>query len=159
MIDPCEFDLEKNVRAAPYELRYYPDFDYMQVSCTLLEYFEKYHDWPPQKRKLIDRVKASIADEGLRNPLMVEWYTQDPRWPVRWMTTIGNNRHVALHELGVKGCPALILFPTEMEVPELSGDYEVRSFLSALALFDAAHPWWHSRTMWKFCPSLVPPCA
>jgi len=156
MTDACSFDYERQIRPAPFQLRFYSDFDYMQVSCTLLEYYELYHDWPPSKRKLIDRVKSSIADEGMRNPLIVEWYTQDPRWPVRWMTTVGNNRHVALHELGVKGCPALICFPTSIDTPELSGDYEELSFLAALARFDAAHPWWHSVALKQFAPCLIP---
>jgi len=157
-MDPCAFDIERQVRPEPYQLRFYPAFDYRQVSCTLKEFEQDHGGIPEAKAKLVERVKGSIAKEGLRNPLIVEWYTEDPRKPLRWMVTIGNNRYMALDELGFETAPALILFPTNKTVPELSGDYEVLPFLAALARFDATYPWWNSAAMRGFVPSLVP-CA
>ena len=162
--DACAFDNEKLVRDdIPFQLRFYKNFDFRQVRCTLYEHKEVFGEVPRHKRVLVDRVKNSIAQEGMRNPLIVEWY---PRaHPVkqdfpRWLCTIGNNRYVALDELGVEGCEALVLYPEHPKevVPELSGDYEVLSPLAALARFDATYPWWNSHALRKFFPTLVPKC-
>jgi hypothetical protein len=159
MRDPCAFDNERLVRPEPFELRYYDVFDYRQVSCTLDEFQQDHGFIPEPKRVLVDRVKNSIAKDGMRNPLIIEWFTQDPSLPLRWLSTIGNNRYMALQELGVAAVPALVIFPTSVTgVPELSGDYETLDFMSALALFDASHPWWNSAALRGFCPSLVPRC-
>jgi hypothetical protein len=156
MIDPCAFDNEGLVRDLPFQLRFYPNFNYRQVTCTLYEHREVHGEVPPHKRVLIDRVKNSIAQEGMRNPLIIEWYPQDSP---RWLCTIGNNRYVALDELGVEGCEALVLYPLREITPPLSGHYEVLPFMTALARFDATYPWWNSETMRKFCPPLVPRCV
>lgn len=158
-MDPCAFDNEGLVKPQPFELRFYPTFDIRQVACTLREYQRNHGGIPEGKAKLVERVKGSIAKEGLRNPLIVEWFTEDPRKPVRWMVTIGNNRHMALEDLGMFHVPVLVLFPTSEAVPELSGDYESLPFLTALARFDATYPWWNSATMRSFCPSLTPRCV
>ena len=158
-MDPCAFDNERLVRPQPFELRYYPMFDYRQVNSTLAEYSEEHGAIPQAKRILVDRVKQSIACEGVRNPIIVEWFTQDDRYPLRWLTTIGNNRYIALDELGKESVAALILFPTGVGVPPLSGRYDVRDFMSALALFDATYPWWNSMAMRGYSPGLVPRCA
>lgn len=159
-MDACAFDNERLVRPEPFELRFYPAFDYKQVSCTLKEYKELNNgQLPPQKAKLVERVRVSIIEDGLRNPLIVEWFTQDHRYPLRWLTTIGNNRYVALESLNVKVVPALIIHPKHIITPELSGDYEALDFMAALSLFDAAYPWWNSKQMCRFCPGLAPRCA
>lgn len=163
--DPCAFDNEKFVREdEPIEFRFYKDFDYRQVACTLYEHKEVFGEIALPKRKLVERVRTSIAAEGMRNPLIIEWYPK--AHPVksdfpRWLCTIGNNRYVALDDLGVKGCEALILYPkhpTEI-VDELSGDYEVLRPLAALARFDATYPWWNSHALRGVFPSLVPKCV
>lgn len=163
MIDPCAFDNEKLVRDPPFQLRFYPNFNYRQAACTLAEFERDNGGIPEAKEKLVDRVMQSIARDGMRNPLIIEWMTDDPHKPVRWLTSIGNNRWLALDRLGVEGCEALVIHPTvngepDTQLPELSGDYEVLPFMAALARFDATYPWWNSHTMRKFCPSLVPRC-
>ena len=158
-MDPCAFDNEKLVRPQPYELRFYPALDLSQVSCTLLDYEKEHGAIPPHKRKLVDRVKGSIAEEGLRNPLIVEWFTQHPDTPLRWLTTIGNNRYIAMRELGRQHAEALVIHPTGTMVPLLSGAYGVLDFLPALALFDATYPWWNSEALRGYAPQLVPRCV
>lgn len=162
-MDPCAFDTEGQVRAEPYQLRFYPAFDYRQVACTLREYERDHGGIPESKVKFVERVKGSIAKEGLRNPLIVQWYTEDPRKPLRWMVTIGNNRYVALEELGFETAPTLLIWPTTSDMqplplPPISGDYEELPFLTALALFDATYPWWNSAVMRRFVPHMVPRC-
>jgi len=154
-MDPCAFDNERLVRPQPFELRYYPMFDYKQVNSTLAEC----PTIPQPKRVLIDRVKQSIACEGVRNPIIVEWFTQDDRYPLRWLTTIGNNRYIALDELGFESVAALVIWPQHVLTPELSGRYKALDFMTALALFDASYPWWNSATMRSYSPGLVPRCA
>lgn len=160
MIDPCAFDNEGLVRDLPFQLRFYPNFNYRQAACTLKE-TELLHGGsiPERKEKLVDRVQQSIARDGMRNPLIIEWMTEDPRKPIRWLTSIGNNRWLALDRLGVEGCEALVIYPLCEDTPPLSGDYEVLPFMAALARFDATYPWWNSETMRKFCPPLVPRCV
>lgn len=162
LTDPCAFDNEKLVVDQPYELRFYPAFDYTQARCTLLEHLERFGSLPTLKVPLVARCQASIEKEGMRNPLIIEWYSKShpmvqEDW--RWLCTIGNNRYVALRNLGVTRCKALILYPTDKQVPPLSGDYEVVSFMSALSLFDATHAWWNSQALRSFCPSLAPKCV
>jgi hypothetical protein len=167
--DPCAFDNEAYVREDhPIEFRFYRDFDFRQVACTLYEHKQVFGEIPLPKRKLVERVRTSIAAEGMRNPLIIEWYPK--AHPVksdfpRWLCTIGNNRYVALDDLGVKGCEALVLFPTRPTVANpgnptpLSGDYEVLRPLAALARFDATYPWWNSHALRAVFPSLVPKCV
>lgn len=160
-MDPCAFDNEKLVRdnRVPLQFRYYPAFDFRQVSCTLREFQRDHGGIPESKAKLVERVKGSIAEEGMRNPLVVEWFTEDPRKPLRWMVTIGNNRYLAIDELGWETCEAMIVWPTDTVVPELSGDYETLPFLVALAHFDATYPWWNSENFRRAFPTLVPRCV
>ena len=163
--DACAFDNEAYVREDhPIEFRFYRDFDFRQVACTLYEHKETFGEIPLPKRKLVERVRASIAAEGMRNPLIIEWYPK--AHPVeshkpRWLCTIGNNRYVALDSLRAKGCEALVLYPKHPKevVPELSGDYEVLRPLAALARFDATYPWWNSHALRAVFPSLVPKCV
>lgn len=158
-MDPCAFDNEGHVRPEPFQLRFYSALPMDAVSSTLKETLAETGGLPESKARLVKRVKGSIAKEGLRNPFIVEWFTQDPRLPLRWLVTIGNNRYIAVEELGWTHIPALVLFPTDKQVPELSGDYEVLDFMAALARFDATYPWWNSEAMRRFCPPLVPRCV
>lgn len=158
-MDPCAFDNEGLVKPQPFSLRFYPAFDIRQVTSSLKESIVQHGGIPERKAPLIERVKGSISRDGLRNPLIVEHYTQDERYPLRWMVTIGNNRYIALEELGMFHVPVLVLFPTDRAVPDLSGDYEELPFLLALARFDATYPWWNSAALCRFCPPLVPRCA
>lgn len=153
MIDPCAFDNEGLVRDLPFQLRFYPNFNYRQVACTLAEFERDNGGIPEAKAKCVNRVKQSIARDGMRNPLIIEWEQG------RWMVTVGNNRWLALDRLGVEGCEALVIYPLCEPTPTLSGNYEALPFMAALARFDATYPWWNSETMRKFCPPLVPRCV
>lgn len=96
----------------------------------------------------------------MRNPLTVEWFDpwddNDSSPNKTWSIRIGNQRAVAALMLGWEEVPALIIAPREIEVLEgcrpISPD-------SALALFDASHPWWHSYLLRKYHPNLIPRCA
>ena len=154
MIDPCAFDNEGLVRDLPFQLRFYPNFDYRQAFCTLAEFERDHGGIPERKAKLVDRVQQSIAREGMRNPLII-------RGDNNVVGSIFASLHtdIALDRLGVEGCEALVIYPTTVDTPPLSGHYEVLPFMAALARFDATYPWWNSETMRKFCPPLVPRCV
>lgn len=158
-MDPCAFDNEGLVKPQPFELRFYRALDMNAVSSTLQETLDEMGALPEGKERLVERVKGSIEREGLRNPFVVEWFTQDHYTPLRWLVTIGNNRYVAMKQIGYTVIPALVLFPTEIDVPELTGRYEVLDFMAALARFDATYPWWNSAALRAYCPPLVPRCV
>lgn len=156
-------------REQPYELRYYPAIPLDSLASPLTHAFKCQREYPPQNVKSIAAIKDSIAQSGMRNPLIVEWYNP---WNDResaaekfWGIRVGNQRAAALLELGEVNAPALVIVPLRsvsdpaplVEPP--SGSYRVVSFMDALALFDAAHPWFHSYILRKFRPDLVPPAA
>ncbi len=163
--DVCVFEGEGLVRDPPYELLYYPALPLEGLGNPLL----RMDKLPDVKRKLVDRVKASMQMEGMRNPLTVEWFGHndignEPMWSIR----IGNNRHAALLEMGCHNAPALVIVPLveprrydefQYAANPPSGDYVPVDFMSALALFDASHPWWHSPLLKLWRPDLVPPAA
>lgn len=151
--DACAFDNEGLVRDIPFQLHFYPRFNYRQVACTLKEFERDHGRIPEAKEKLVQRVMRSIARERMRNPLIIEWEQG------RWVVTVGNNRWIALERLGVLVCEALVIHPTEIDTPLLSGAYITLPFMTALARFDATCPWWNSATMRAFCPPLVPRCV
>jgi hypothetical protein len=146
-------------RDLPYELRYYPALTIDQVYTPLLSRW-KGVGFPQHNRQMVDWLKMSIDKEGLKNPLTVEWFDpwndteradeKDKRWSVR----IGSNRLIALLELDFKEAPALVIRPHGIAGPE--GSYKPLNFQSALALFTADHPWWHSYILRDFCPKMVP---
>lgn len=153
------------VQDQPYELRYYRELPLEELYSPLLDRLGG-AGFPQRNRSLIEGLKDSIQNSGMRNPLTVEWFDpygekhRNPRWSVR----IGNNRLIALLELGDAHAPCLVIYPHKhapegFPVTAPSGSYEVLDFISALALFDASHPWWHSYTLQLYRPDLVPPAA
>ena len=157
--DTCSFFHEKLVREQPYRLLYYPDFDIRDLGSPLFN-TERAME---VKKDYIARVRASIEKDGMRNPLTIEWFDpkdgergkvgRNPGWGVR----IGNNRYMALLQMEKFQAPALVIVPDGIPAP--GGTYEKLPFMNALALFDAAHPWWHSYILRKYRPDLVPPAA
>lgn len=151
-------------RAQPYELRYYPSTSLRSLASPLIHAYKCQREYPPQNIRAIEAIKDSIAREGLRNPLIVEWYNPWEDHPNAkekfWGVRVGNQRAAALLELDRDVAPALVIVPTNPPIPcHLSGTYRVVRFMDALALFDASHPWWHSYILRKYRPDLVPPAA
>lgn len=151
-------DGSEYVREQPFELRYYPALDLTQLYSPLLDRLRG-EGLPLTKRVLVEEVKKSIEKDGMRNPLTVEWFAEYQCDPSKetWSVRIGNNRLVALLELDRTTAPCLVIVPDGMDGP--AGTYETLDFMSALARFDAAHPWWHSYILRLYRPDLVPRAA
>lgn len=144
-----------------YQLRYYKALPLGGLCSPLLDRW-KHNNLPPPNRDMIDMLKRSIEKDGMRNPLTVEWFDPfndrpdgDPKWAVR----VGNNRLIAILELGQSEAPALVIVPEGVAGPDNAGTYEVIPVVSALALFSAEHPWWHSYILRELYPTYVPRCA
>lgn len=140
-----------------FQFRHYKALPLAGLSSPLIDRLGK-QNFPARNRMLIDSLKDSIQVNGMRNPLTIEWFDPyddrnqtDPSWAVR----IGNNRLIALLELGVKTAPALVIVPEGVE--GLAGTYERISVDAALGLFSADHPWWHSQILRRMLPTWVPP--
>lgn len=145
----------------PFQLRYYPSLQLDEVYSPLLDRWRGV-GFPHPNRLIVDALKRSIEKDGMRNPLTIEWFDPlddrnqtNPTWAVR----IGNNRLIAMLELGQSEAPALVIVPHNDVMTPLSGTYEVLPVDSALALFSADHPWWHSYILRDFYPTCVPRCA
>ena len=157
-------------REQPFELRYYPSVPLLELASPLTHAYRCQRKYPPQNVAAIAALKDSIAQSGMRNPLIVEYYNP---WNDResaeekfWGIRVGNQRASALLELGEVNAPALVIVPLKsvsdpapLVTPPWSGGYRVVRFMDALTLFDASHPWWHSYILRKFRPELVPPAA
>ena len=150
-------------KPSPYQFRYYPSFPLMApvgdqvegLRSPLLTRMRR-DDVPPRTRRLITHVRQSIAKEGLKNPLIVEWFDCDdernnknPGWCIR----LGSNRAVALIELGELYAPVLLIKPYGVVAPRRNtGIYTIKEFESALTLFTADHPWFHSPILKQYIP-------
>ena len=140
-----------------YELRFYKALSLAGLSSPLIDRLDRLEELPPKTRDLVEHLKDSIQVNGMRNPITVEWFDvyddrnqTNPKWAIR----IGNNRAIALMELGEMVAPCLVLVPEGVEGP--AGTYEEISKDAALALFSADHPWWHSWLLRDMFPNLVP---
>lgn len=151
---------EIEVAVSNYSLLHYKALP-LEGLCSPLVDRWKHNNMPKPNRDMIDMLKRSIQKDGMRNPLTIEWF--DPHWDKpnegdpSWAVRIGNNRLIALLELGWRGAPALVIVPEGFEAPE--GTYEKVAVNSALALFSADHPWWHSYILRDLYPTYVPRCA
>jgi len=139
------------------QLRYYKALPLAGLCSPLIDRLNRGESLPPVNRELVDSLKDSIQVNGMRNPLSIEWF--DPYHPrtnpnPSWSIRIGNNRAVALIELGQTTAPCLVLVPEGVEGP--AGTYDEISKDAALALFTADHPWWDSWDMQHMFPNEVP---
>ena len=139
------------------QLRYYKALPLAGLCSPLIDRLGK-AGFPASNRQLIESIKDSIQVNGMRNPLTVEWFdvyndhedADNKGWGIR----IGNNRAIALMELGEMVAPCLVLVPHGVEGP--AGTYESITVEAALTLFSAEHPWWHSQILRHMLPNLVP---
>jgi hypothetical protein len=119
-----------------YLLRFYPDTDVLKYPWVWHELPDS-HLQPDQRKGTIrtgnmdgfrfDRLKRSIAEEGVLNPFIIEHYRKDlPNGtgfydePVLAIRT-GNNRAEAMHQLGLRRASALFVVPREL-APALPDD-------------------------------------
>lgn len=112
-----------------YMVRYYPD---VEITCYPWVYHDRFEHYLPKKHRLdtlghqrtgpmdvgrFNRLKADIAENGIENPFIIEYYRKDlpnarglRESPVLAIRT-GNNRAEAMSQLGMSRGPALFVVP------------------------------------------------
>ena len=118
----CDPLLGEGYRASEFIVRYYPEVDILQYPWV---YFDRYEDYLPGGHtrtgsmdwSRFSRLKQDIADHGLENPFIIEFYRKDlpnagglRREPCLAIRT-GNNRAEALRQLGINMAPAVFVVP------------------------------------------------
>jgi hypothetical protein len=63
---------------------------------------QNWWDKHPKSQKMLERIKTSILEEGVRNPLVVY---QDSG---NYIVAVGNQRLQALRDLGIKTAPCIV---------------------------------------------------
>jgi len=61
-----------------------------------------------------ERLKRSIHDEGILNPVMIEYFKKE-KHPLGLAVQVGNNRVCAMDILGIESGPALFIVPRSVE--------------------------------------------
>lgn len=81
-------------------------------------------------------IKASIEEEGMRNPLTIEWYDNldFTKGKKRWTVRTGHNRMAALILLDIEYAKAVVLCPDGVEPPP--GDYVETTLERVMSEFD-----------------------
>lgn len=90
-----------------------------EIALDKIRKWNSPHTMKNAECEFIRFVKASIEEEGMRNPLTIEWYDFDGG--VKWAVRTGHNRAASLILLGIEHAKAIVLCPDGVEPPP--GDY------------------------------------
>jgi hypothetical protein len=127
-----------------YTLHYYPSYPLDQLDNNKVRNLARILR-PNRRNKGMEYVFAegvalSIEEEGLRNPLTIEWFSLIPKEPPQWTVRTGNNRWLALtHFLMRETAPCLFICPANQKLPP--GIAFPKTPAQAVKLFDDQKVW------------------